>query len=348
MIFKRGSGYAVRVYIGGRQKWVGTFDTRREAREAELEALRAPVSPREETCDSFAKRWVDDYPRPAAATRRTHGYALRAFIRDFAGVRLSDMDRPTARAWALKQPKANVYVVRAMFGDAVRDGLGPSNPFSNLRLEQSRGRKDLIALTETELHDLADCALQVHGPYGPTFRAMILFAAYVGIRPGEFFALEHDDVDLERLEVSVRHNLDATGEVKLPKSGRPRKVILPPPARDALISMPRRVSSPLVFTTKRGRRFSKPALNLYWNPVRAAFARPTMHFYELRHFCATHLLGLGVSHADVAVQLGHSDGGKLIMSTYGHPADAAARERLKRAFTPSVTPLPVATRSQEK
>jgi hypothetical protein len=113
-----------------------------------------------------ARRWVVDYPRPAAATRRTHRYALSAFIRDFAGVRLSEIDRPTARAWALRQPKANVYVVRAMFGDAVRDGLAPSNPFSNLRLEQSRGRKDLIALTESELQDLADCALQFTGRTG--------------------------------------------------------------------------------------------------------------------------------------------------------------------------------------
>jgi integrase len=347
VIVKRGSSYGVRVYVGGRTRWVGTFKTRREARRAELEALKRPGSRCEETCDSFASRWVDDYPRPAAATRRTHRYALKAFIRDFAGIRLADVDRPSARAWALQQPKANVYVARSMFGDAVRDGLAPANPFSGLRLEQSRGRKDLVALGEDELLDLAQCALEVHGEYGPTFRAMILFAAYVGIRPGELFALEHPDIDLERLEVRVRHNLDATGQIKLPKSGRPRSVILPPPARDALVSMPRRVGTSLVFTTKRGRRFSKPALNLYWNPVRAAFGRPTMHFYELRHFCATHLLNLGVSHADVAVQLGHTDGGKLVMSTYGHPSDAAARERLKRAFTPSVTSISVASRSQE-
>jgi hypothetical protein len=78
VIVKRGSSYGVRVYLDGRRKWVGTFKTRREAREAELEALRRRPSPREETCDSFAARWVDDYPRPAAATRRTHTYALRA------------------------------------------------------------------------------------------------------------------------------------------------------------------------------------------------------------------------------------------------------------------------------
>jgi integrase len=259
-------------------------------------------------------------------------------------VRLGDLDRRTAREWALRQPKANVWVVRSMFGDAMRDGLCAMNPFADLRLAQSRGRKDLVALTEGELHELASCALDVHADYGSTFAAMILFAAYVGLRPAEMFALEHQDISGD--QVHVRQSVDATGQLKLPKNGRTRKVILPPVARDALRAMPRRVDTQLAFTTKRGKRFSKPALNLYSSPVRAAFGRPTMHFYELRHFCATHLLELGCSHSDVAVQLGHTDGGKLVMSTYGHPSEDAARERLRRAFTPNVTPLRVADGSQ--
>jgi hypothetical protein len=36
-------------------------------------------------------------------------------------------------------------------------------------------------------------ALSVHGEFGPTFRAMVLFAGYVGLRPGELFALGHTD-----------------------------------------------------------------------------------------------------------------------------------------------------------
>ena len=44
-----------------------------------------------------------------------------------------------------------------MFNDAINDGLHPGpNPFANLRLEQSRGRKDLIALTVDELDELAE------------------------------------------------------------------------------------------------------------------------------------------------------------------------------------------------
>jgi integrase len=234
-----------------------------------------------------------------------------------------------------------------MFTDAINDGLHPGpNPFSNLRLEQPRGRKDLIALSEEQLYQLADGALDCLGSFGLTFRAMILFAAYVGLRPGELYALERRDVG--RDEVTIRQNLDGTGQIKLPKNGKVRTVILLPPAREALADVPPRVDVPWLFTTPRGRRFSKGSHLYYWRPVRTTFGRPSMDFYELRHFCATHLLELGVSHADVAVQLGHTDGGALVMSTYGHPSEASARERLKRAYVGNVRPLaPVAAQSEK-
>ena len=54
-----------------------------------------------------------------------------------------------------------------MFTDAIDDQLHPGpNPFSNLRLEQSRGRKDLIALDEDELR-ASEKALDVLGEFGP-------------------------------------------------------------------------------------------------------------------------------------------------------------------------------------
>jgi hypothetical protein len=49
---------------------------------------------------------------------------------------------------------------------------------------------------------------------------------------------------------------------------------------------------------------------------------------------------MGVSHADVAIQLGHTDGGALVMSTYGHPSEQGARERLKRAYGLNVEQMP--------
>lgn len=107
--------------------------------------------------------------------------------------------------------------------------------------------------------------------------------------------------DVARDEVTIRQNLDGTGTIKAPKNGRERIVVLPPRAREALADVPVRLDLPWQFVTPHGRRFTKSSLYYYWNPVRAAASgRPGMDFYELRHFCATHLLELGVSHADVA------------------------------------------------
>lgn len=134
---------------------------------------------------------------------------------------------------------------------------------------------------------------------------MILFAAYVGLRPGELYALERTDVGLD--EVVIRQSLDGTGQIKLPKNGKPRVVILPPPAREILGDVPAWVDVPWLFTTPRGRPFSKGSHLYYWRPVRTLFGRAQMDFR------ATHLLALGVAHADVAVQLGHTDGGALVL-----------------------------------
>jgi integrase len=290
------------------------------------------------TCAEYAERWLVEHPRPAPSTQRTYGYAVKGFKEHFGKARLAELDRVSARSWALTEPQSNVRAARAMLADAINDGLhlGP-NPFANLRLEQPRGRKDLHALTASKLDELADCALDVLGEFGPTFRAMIIFAGYVGLRPGELFALRRFDVGGD--EVTIAQNLDGTGQLKAPKNGHARVVILPPPARIALRDVPARIDVPWLFTTPRGRMFNKSSHLYYWNQVRAAFRRPGMDFYELRHFCATHLLELGVTHADVAVQLGHTDGGALVMSTYGHPSEEAARERLKRAFGVNVRSL---------
>jgi integrase len=316
----------------GKQEWVGTFRTRKEAKEAEREALQRARPTRDETVAHFVERWKEQFARPRASTNRHNAYMVKPFVVSFGGVRMGDITRRQAREWAL-QHRASVPVVRALFNDALDEEVVTSNPSANLRLDQRRGRRDLTALTRAELDQLAEAALTTLGDYGPTFRACILVAAYVGLRPAELFMLRWTDLDLGRHEVRIRQSLGSTGDVTLPKNGQARTVTVPPPARDALMEMPRRTDSPYVFTTRTGKRFSKTSHYYYWHAVRSACGRLGMDFYELRHFCATELLRLGVSHADVAVQLGHTDGGALVMSTYGHPSEDEARDRLRAAFS---------------
>ena len=184
------------------------------------------------------------------------------------------------------------------FTDAINEGLHPGpNPFGNLRLEQPRGRKDLTALTEHELQALADHALACHDDFGPTFRAMILFAGYVGLRPGELCALERQDVAAD--EVVIRRNLDGTGALRLPKNNKARVVVLPPPARE-LCATSRRAST-------------CPGCSL---PSAASASRT--RFTTTGDRC---------------------ERPSPVMSTYGHPAEDAARDRLKRAYGANVRSL---------
>jgi integrase len=331
MIIKRGSRYGVRIYVAKRQVWVGSFRTRQEARLAEREALMRVRPANEETVAEFVERWLRDFKRPRASTNRHNAYMVKPLVAEFGPVKMSDIPRRRAREWALRH-RGSVPVVRAMFNDALNEECVTTNPFVNLRLDQRRGRRDLAALSEAEVRDLADASLQLFSAYGPTFRACVLFAAYVGLRPAEMFVLQWSDLDIAGSLIHINRSLGNTGEITLPKNGLKRCVVLPPQAKEILLAMPRRVDSPYVFTTPHGQRFSKTSHYYYWRLLRLEAGRPRMAFYELRHFCATHLLELGLSHADVAVQLGHTDGGALVMSTYGHPSDEAARARVLAAY----------------
>jgi integrase len=55
---------------------------------------------------------------------------------------------------------------------------------------------------------------------------------------------------------------------------------------------------------------------------------PEARWHDLRHFHATWLLDRGASVLDVAIQLGHRDGGELVRRRYGHPSSDLALGRL--------------------
>jgi integrase len=321
------------------KRHLGTFDTKGEARDAEAEHRKRYQPAGRETCDEFAARWMRDYPRPSASTRRTHTERTRRFAKDFGGVRLADVDRVATRAWALKYPH-DAPVVSTMFADALRDNLVQTNPFAQLRLPRSRGRKDITSLTEVEVVALADLALNPRmelEEFGPEYRAMMLWAGFVGTRPGETFALRRDDIAGEHVTVSRAYS-SHTHETTAPKNGRERVVVVAPIVVEALEGVPLH-SAGLLFETPTGCQWTASLHHRYWVKMRLLANRPKMAFYELRHAAASMLLERGVTPWDVAIQLGHTDGGQLVMERYGHPSEAGARSRLLAAWEAEIRPL---------
>lgn len=338
--FRRGRTWVAKFQLRGEQHWVpgGPWESKSAAREAErryrdrLEARRTS-----ETCASFAERWLLEWPRREASTRQLYAQAVRRFAGHFGPTSLGEVERLSARTWALGVPRNISKIIGTMYEDARNIGLVESNPFSNLRLPVSEKTEEVLPPTMDEYRELLD-ACTVLGGYGPEFRAMIQFAAWTGVRAGELHALQWADIDEDRLWVRRARKTD--GDIGKPKNGRERQIVLLPPAQ-VLDDVPRRPDS-FVFHTVRGEPLQKGNHHYYWRAVRAASGipqqraagdLPNVRWHDLRHFCATRLLEMGIDHFAVSVQLGHEDGGALVMSRYGHPSKDAARDRLRAAFS---------------
>lgn len=336
-VFKRPNGkWVAQVYDPslGRMRQVGSFDLKRDARIAEAKAMEDRVTTGA-TIAQFAATWLVDFPRPKPGSNTTYRHQTAAYVEEFGARRMDSITVLEARRWALEN-KSRYPALRAMWNDARRVGIVTSNPWAGLGIQRPGGRRNLPSgwLSLEEVEQLRDVAL--HGAnlaegWAPVMAGAITIAAYTGIRPGELFGLRHADVGHDTLEIA-RSVCSRSRTVGTPKNSFARTVVLPTAAREAIEQIPRDPEHDLVVYSPRGRQFWGSTWSRYWDKVRCSFGRPAMDFYELRHFCATHLLEIGVSHSDVAVQLGHLDGGALVMSTYGHPSEVAARQRVRAAL----------------
>jgi integrase len=327
--FRRGGRYVSKFQHRGKQHWTpgGPWKTKRQAEEAEhryrdrLEARRT-----DETCASFAERWLVEWKRPETSTQRLYAAAAKRFAGHFGPTPLGEVERLSARAWALSVPRSVSRVIGTMYEDARNVGLVEANPFANLRIPAIERGAEIKPPTMDEYRALLE-ACTVLGGYSPEMRAMVQFAAWTGVRQGELFGLQWGDISED--EFTVRRSRKLDGTLGPPKNGKSRTVPLLPPAR-VLDDVPRR-PDPFVFHSPRGKPLIKGTHGWSWQRVKAR-AGVEIRWHDLRHFCATQLLELGVDHFAVSVQLGHTDGGALVMARYGHPSVDNAKVRLQRAF----------------
>lgn len=320
--------WAVRIGSRQHQVWVGTFETRAEAKKAEAQALlgarrRSPV-----TVDRYVAHWLEGYrERVKDSSYDTASSALRKFAADWRGIPLGRITRLEAEEWA-RANSWRVPIVVTVLNAAVEAELLDRNPFRGLS-QKGEGRRRIQPLTVAEVDALAAAAARE----SKSLRGLVLFLAYSGVRVGEAFALEWTDVDLDRMRVAIERRV-YRGTLDLPKSNKARIIALTPPARDALLAIRR--AEGLVFTNKRGDRLSQTSFAWYWKSISAVHPRKVTP-HELRHFAAHHLyVTMGLPSRVVAAQLGH-DGPKLVEQLYGH-GDVGALEEIDAAFD-NVIPL---------
>ncbi len=226
-------------------------------------------------------------------------------------------------------------VAAQVFAKAERDRLVRRSPCIGIDLPSDRRREEMRFLSVEEVASLAEAI-------DPRYRALILTAAYSGLRAGEIEALQVQRVDLLRGRLEV---VESVAEV------HGRLVTVPPKTRASrrAVRVPRFVAESIadhlarfpgetahIFTSAEGqpirhnnlmRRHFKPALE-------RAGLESAIRFHDLRHTCAAILTANGWSMEQVKRHLGHSSI-RVTSDRYGHlfeGHDDALLDDLDRRF----------------
>ncbi len=256
----------------------------------------------------------------ASSTLRDYKSAVRYhLIPAFGDLPLDKLSAQAVRTWmaGLKEithKRINNILVplRGALGDAFHDGVIDRNPMDRI--------KNLpLETREPDPFTPEEVGLILHTAEG-TFRNLIQFAFWTGLRTSELIALEWGDVDWKRGSVFVRRAIvrNVVKETKT-KAGM-REVKLLDPAREAVEAQKEHSLLP------GGRIFTNPitkkpwnddtAIMRHWQSVLKKSGIRYRNPYQTRHTYASLLLSAGENPMWVASQMGHADWG-MIRKRYG-------------------------------
>lgn len=233
----------------------------------------------------------------------------------FTGRRLASITRMEVRAWVAGLEAAGLApaTVRKCFqlfaqvmDEAVEQRLIPASPCVRIPLPTAE-RSERPLLTPEHVLTLADTIEH-------RYRALVLTAAYTGLRWGELAALRVERVDLTARRLDVAETLTEVdgalsfGPPKTPKS----RGLVPFPAALGVVLVEHlgiyTAPGGLVFTSGDGGPLRRSNFRRrVWAPAAARAGLPDgATFHDLRHACASWLIHAGASPLEVAEQLRHS------------------------------------------
>ncbi len=288
----------------------------------------------------YAAQWIKE--RPGLAPRTVHKYEdlLRLHIAPVLGeVDVVDVTPARVRSWRAEllgngtggPTVANAYrLLRAVMTTAVDDEMVRRNPCRIRGAGEDDSPERPIATVE-EVFALAD-AIE------PRFRALVLIAAFGGLRWGEVTGLRRRHVDIEGAAVRVEVGVVAVRGLGLvegaPKSRAGRRsvarrtVALPPPIMPEVAGHLDRFGQlgpdGLVFVGPKGGRLWRSNFQPTWNAaVAAAGIGVDLHFHDLRHTGNTLAAGSGASLRELMAHMGHSTPRAALI--YQHATKAGER-----------------------
>lgn len=251
---------------------------------------------------------------------------------EWGEVVLSGVTNADVRAWAARlradglsasSVRKAVFALRRILDAAVADRRLATNPADSVPLpvEETGEQRYLSADEVVALADAID----------PRFRAMVLVAAYGGLRFGELAALRRGRVDLLRGRVLVAETLvDINGRLSFgpTKTRRGRRTV--PLPRSICQAVDEHLSSfvsppadALLFTGLADQPLRRAGFRrTWWMPATLAVDLEGLRFHDLRHTYVSLLIRAGANPKEVSTWAGHSSVA-FTLDRYGHLYDDA-------------------------
>lgn len=328
-----GHNVSVSRVLGG----LGTFATKTEAKRAREKAREelGTAHAREVTVRAFWERWTSDslFARPKESSDIRRREQTKAFVERYGELPIARVDDEIVAQWLAGGGRAgSIQGLSAMFNDAasVKAGrLVDRNPFAKLGISRGRGRRDQQPPSEQKVWEILGHADRLSGP---SFAAWLQVAAFTGLRPGELDALRWERIDFQASRIDVVQQFNAaTRKFDTPKNHQRRLAPLTAHARDALQALPR--EGDFCFVSLRGEHWTPSSRAYHWKAVRAAAGWPHSLYLATRHFAGWYMVNeLAMASEDVAIALGHQDGGNLVRRLYGHRDKHRALDRIVNAY----------------
>lgn len=349
-VWHDGKWVSVPKVIGGPK----SYRTKREAGDAKREAERRLKAEglSEVTVAQWRDRWLTDplFRAPSESTNIHRAERTRAFADAHGDKPLRHINDFIVAQWLTGgRHKSTVPCLRKMFNDAATPLAGrlvTTNPFSALGLDKGHGNRRRQPPNEQQAWTLIQHARDLTPP---SFAAYLEVACWSAARPGELDALEWGDIDWDNHEIHIDRQWNVkTRTFTLPKHQNPHTVTLTPHARDALLRAREKLTAGhdrWCFTTARGNHYTPSTRNHHWNRVRSAAGLGHVSLYmATRHFAGWYMLNiLELPPHVIAEQLGHRDGGKLVVELYGHPDGAISRRKIHEAYSQTGQVRPIRT-----
>lgn len=213
-------------------------------------------------------------------------------------------------------------------------GLAKANAFEGVERPHANYRKSRF-LTMAQARELAVrmeseayARMAEANVRGASFALAACIAVATGLRRGEIFALEWDDVNFEANRISISKAIKGGGEVGGPKSSSGIRSVAVGKSLAQLLGEVHDWQSRMLSDRRwperqwsicdaAGTRASMNAFEHWWRRWTDENGWEGLRFHELRHTHATLLIADGVDVKTVQLRLGHSSA-DITMSCYAH------------------------------